>query len=153
MLVSPIVASLGLLLIVVVLTIWDKFRGRFSWAFDFFLYFTVGCVGVVIGFLNFFSVHPAVSPNFLLLVFHPFYFVLIPALLKQRHKLQACWMPKVFAGLVLLATLSFIIFKIQVISVPIVLLASALLIRLLAWAWISDKPQRSRRVQAVGIIR
>lgn len=151
--VSPLMAAGALLVLVVAVTLWDMKRGRFSWAFDFFFYIAAACVGVIIFFLNFFSLHPAVTPNFLLLVFHPFYFMLTPALVRNRQKQQACWMPKVFGVLVLLSTLSFIIFKIQVISIPIALLAFALLIRLTAWAVIPSKPQRSRRVQAMGTIR
>lgn len=151
--VSPLMASIGLVVLVALVTFWDMKRKRFAWGFDFLLYFAAGCVGVVIAFLNFFSVHPAVSPNFLLLVFHPFYFMLIPALIRYRHNQQACWMPKLFGVVVLLSTLSFIIFKFQVISWPIALLALALLIRLTAWALIPAKPKRSRRVQAMGTIR
>lgn len=151
--VSPLWASIALVVLVALITFWDMKRRRFSWAFDFFFYVVAGCVGVVIGFLNFFSLHPAVSPNFLLLVFHPFYFILIPSLLRYRNRQQACWMPKLFGGVVFVSTLSFIMFKIQVISLPIALLAFALLIRLTAWSLIPAKPQRSRRVQAMGTIK
>ncbi len=151
--ISPIIFSLVLLLLAILITVWDNLRGRFSWIFDFFLYFTVGCVGVVIAFLNFFSVHPAVSPNFLLLIFHPLYFVLIPNLLKNRNRQKASWIPRLFAGIVFLSVVSFIIFKIQVVSCPIVLLASALLIRLIAWTLVPKKSQHNRRVQTIGTIR
>ncbi len=151
--ISPIIFSLILLLLAILITVWDNLRGRFSWVFDFFIYFTVGCVGVVIAFLNFFSVHPAVSPNLLLLIFHPLYFVLIPNLLKNRDRQKASWIPRLFAGVVFLSMILFIIFKIQMVSCPIVLLASALLIRLIAWTLIPKKPQHTRRVQTVGTIR
>ena len=52
------------------------FLRRKSWIVDSILFLMAGACGCVLAFLVLFSVHPAVSPNYLLFVFHPLHLFL-----------------------------------------------------------------------------
>lgn len=66
----PAVCAWGLLVVFVALGWVLKSK---SWISDSLLFLVAGLCGCVIAFLVMFSVHPAVSPNYLLMVFHPFH--------------------------------------------------------------------------------
>lgn len=53
---------------------------------DALLFGAAGATGCVIAFLAFFSVHPAVSPNYLLAVFHPVHLLYLPVLVWRAAK-------------------------------------------------------------------
>ena len=61
------------------------------WGIDLVLYVMAGIVGCVLAFLAFFSQHPAVSSNFLLLVFHPGQLLFLPYIVYCVRKGKKCW--------------------------------------------------------------
>lgn len=71
---SPILTFSLLLLIAIALTVLDFKKGclRF-WYFDAALHFVQGCVGIIISYLFFFSIHPAVDSNWYIIIFNPLY--------------------------------------------------------------------------------
>ena len=82
--------------LVVGLTI-DQLRTDYLEAFsslygvDLILFGAAGIVGCVLAFLALFSEHPAVSSNFLLLVFHPGQLLLLPYIIYCVRKGKKCW--------------------------------------------------------------
>lgn len=73
----------GFLLIIVLLE--RRYRCCF-WGVDLFLFGAAGLAGCVLTFLVLFSEHPAVSPNYLLFVFHPLHLFYLPWLFKRSRK-------------------------------------------------------------------
>lgn len=83
---SPAVCFTLLLAVLVVLSCCEyKLRKQFWWI-DMLLFALAGLCGCVITFLMLFSQHPAVSPNYLILVFHPFHLLWVPFLTMSAVK-------------------------------------------------------------------
>lgn len=72
---TPFLAFGLLALLTVCLSIWDYKRKKRSYWFDVLLHIAQGCAGVIIAYLFFFSVHPAVSTNWQVIIFNPLYFI------------------------------------------------------------------------------
>ena len=81
---TPIVCSLILLILTIVLIAFEWKKRRFYHIFDFLLCLTAGLIGCVIFFLAFFSEHPGVYPNWLVIWLSPIH--LIGALLFRAKK-------------------------------------------------------------------
>ncbi|MDR1004069.1 MAG: DUF4105 domain-containing protein [Prevotellaceae bacterium] len=88
---TPMRTFLLVLLLVVVMTVYGILTRRSLWGIDLFLFFVFGGVGCVIAFLVFFSHQPTVSPNYLLLVFHPLHLLLLPHLYNKVSKKKLSW--------------------------------------------------------------
>lgn len=106
-------------------------RKRFVWL-DIFLFGLAGITGCVISFLVLFSVHPAVSPNYLILFLHPFHLFYLPFLFSSSY-------PKIRRGYSLLnivvLTLFMLLFilNIQCFDLAIVPLALCLWMRVASY--------------------
>lgn len=68
---TPMQTALLLLILTAAATIYGIRRKKTLWGIDFALFFAAGTAGCILAFLALFSQHPAVSPNYLLFVFHP----------------------------------------------------------------------------------
>ncbi|MDR0962042.1 MAG: DUF4105 domain-containing protein [Mediterranea sp.] len=89
--ITPLQAGWGLFTLILLLTL-AGFRYKKSWwGIDLVLFLTAGMAGCVLAFLVLFSVHPTVSPNYLLFVFHPFHLLLLPHLIIKVKKRQRSW--------------------------------------------------------------
>ena len=76
-----------LLLVVVIGCTWYGFsKRRPLWGIDLVLFLAAGTAGCILAFLVLFSQHPAVSPNYLLWVFHPLHLFCLPCLLRRVAK-------------------------------------------------------------------
>ena len=75
---TPLQCSLLLFILTAAATIYGIRRRTGLWGIDLFLFGIAGIVGCVLAFLALFSQHPAVSSNFLLLVFHPGQLLFLP---------------------------------------------------------------------------
>lgn len=76
-----------MLAIAAVLTLWDLKRGKATAWFDIVLYTLQGMAGIIVSYLFFFSVHPAVGSNWLVGLFNPLAFLLIAeAAVQCRHQ-------------------------------------------------------------------
>ena len=83
---SPMVCFSLLFLLVLALSLYQWKSGRSLWWLDMLLFTAAGICGSLIAFLACFSEHPAVSPNFLLFVFHPIHLFVVPFLVFTTRK-------------------------------------------------------------------
>lgn len=79
-------SALLLFVIVTAATIYGIRKGKTLWGIDLILFFAAGVAGCILAFLALFSQHPAVSPNYLLFVFHPFHLLCLPCMLNRVRK-------------------------------------------------------------------
>lgn len=85
---TPMQAALLLFILVCGATIYGLRRGKTLWGIDLVLFFAAGVAGCILAFLALFSEHPAVSPNYLLFVFHPLHLFCLPWMLNKVRKKQ-----------------------------------------------------------------
>lgn len=84
--ITPMQAALLLLALVTAATAYGIRYRKSLWCLDLALFFAAGVAGCILAFLALFSQHPAVSPNYLLLVFHPLHLLCLPCLLIRVRK-------------------------------------------------------------------
>lgn len=90
---TPMQAALLLLILITAATIYGLRRGKTLWGIDLVLFFAAGVAGCILAFLALFSEHPAVSPNYLLFVFHPLHLFCLPWMINRVRKRQrSCYM-------------------------------------------------------------
>ncbi len=75
---TPLMAFSILLLLVIGMAVVDIMRGKLSSWLDIAGFFIRGLAGFLVAFLFFFSEHPAVGSNWLVLAFNPLVFIMIP---------------------------------------------------------------------------
>lgn len=85
---TPMQAALLLFILVGGATIYGLHCGKTLWGIDLVLFFAAGVAGCILAFLALFSEHPAVSPNYLLFVFHPLHLLCLPCMLNKVRKKQ-----------------------------------------------------------------
>lgn len=125
---TPMRVFLLLFIIVAALTAWGIKQGRSLWTLDLLLFFVAGIAGCIIAFMVAFSEHPAVSPNYLLLLLHPLNLVFLYHIVKRVKKLQRS--PYLVANMVvILLFLAFWALIPQKFPIEIVPLALILLVR------------------------
>ena len=83
---SPIFCSLLLLLVTMVVVAWSIRKGRSCLAWNVLLFFLQGIGGCIIAFLFFFSLHPTVGSNWLLMLFNPLPLLYLPVLIYRGIK-------------------------------------------------------------------
>lgn len=83
---TPMQAALLLFIVIAAITIYGIRRRKTFWGIDLVLFFAAGVAGCILAFLALFSQHPAVSPNYLLFVFHPFHLFCLPCMLNKVRK-------------------------------------------------------------------
>ena len=90
---TPMQAALLLFALVTAATIYGLRRRKTLWGIDLVLFFSAGAAGCILAFLALFSQHPAVSPNYLLFVFHPLHLLCLPWMInKVRKRQRSCYM-------------------------------------------------------------
>ena len=126
--ITPMQSALLLFIIVTVATNYGLRQQRTLWGIDLILFFSAGIAGCILAFLTFLSQHPAVSPNYLLFVFHPLHLFCLPWIINKIRKRQRSWYMQ--ANLVVL-TLFILLWAIipQKFPIAILPLALCLLIR------------------------
>lgn len=125
---TPFQCSLLLFILTAAATIYSIRKRTGLWGVDLILFGAAGIVGCVLAFLALFSEHPAVSSNFLLLVFRPGQLLLLPYIIYCVRKGKKCWY--LTLNLVVL-TLFMVLFPLipQRFDLAVVPLALCLLIR------------------------
>ena len=83
---SPMQAALLLLTLVTGASIYGVRSRKSLWALDGLLFGTAGVAGCILAFLAACSQHPAVSPNWLLLILHPLHLFCLPCVLIRVKK-------------------------------------------------------------------
>lgn len=126
--ITPMQAALLLLFLVAATTFYGIRKKKTLWGIDLLLFVAAGIAGCILAFLALFSQHPAVSPNYLLFVFHPLHLLCLPCMLNRvrKHKLSRYML----ANLVVL-TLFIVLWAVipQRIPLAVLPLALCLLIR------------------------
>lgn len=91
---TPLQASLLLLVLIVIVTLWGLRKGKVWWGIDLVLFLLAGIGGCFLFLLSFFSQHPTVNPNYLLFVLHPLHLCVLPFMLykviKRRLSYYMC---------------------------------------------------------------
>lgn len=86
---TPLAVFVSLFVLALIISWYDVKTGRVSWLFDALLLFLQGIAGIVVAFLFFFSEHPAVGTNWLVVIFNPLPLVWLPfMIIKVIHKKQ-----------------------------------------------------------------
>ncbi|WP_321330675.1 DUF4105 domain-containing protein [uncultured Bacteroides sp.] len=83
---TPLQTSLLLFIITGGITIYGLKKKKILWGVDLLLFFLAGIAGCIIAFLACCSEHPAVSPNYLLFIFHPLHLLFLPFILYEAKK-------------------------------------------------------------------
>ena len=83
---SPIFCSLLLLLVTMAVVAWSIRKGRSCLAWNVLLFFLQGIGGCIIAFLFFFSLHPTVGSNWLLMLFNQLALLYLPVLIYRGIK-------------------------------------------------------------------
>ena len=78
---SPMTCSLLLLLMTIAVVAWGIRKGRSCLAWNVLLFFLQGVGGCIIAFLFFFSLHPTVGSNWLLMLFNPLPLLYLPVMI------------------------------------------------------------------------
>lgn len=84
--ITPFQAASLLLFAIIIATVLGIYRKSSFWVLDLLLFFFAGIVGCILTFLALFSQHPAVSPNYLLFLFHPFHLICLPWIIKKAKR-------------------------------------------------------------------
>lgn len=83
---SPMLCAVGLLL-VTLWVVWRSIRrGRFLWVWDALLFGAQGIGGIIVSFLFFFSIHPTVGSNWLIVLFNPIPLFYLPWMISKDVK-------------------------------------------------------------------
>ena len=77
---SPMACAVLLLGITVVVVAWGIYKGCSCWGWGVLLFFLQGVGGCIVAFLFFFSLHPTVGSNWLLMLFHPLPLLYLPVM-------------------------------------------------------------------------
>ena len=85
---SPMTCSLLLLLVTIIIVVWGIRKRRPCLVWNVFLFFLQGLGGCIIAFLFFFSLHPTVGSNWLLMLFNPLPLVYLPIMIYRGVKHQ-----------------------------------------------------------------
>ena len=86
--ITPMQSALLLFILVTAATIYGIRHQKTLWGLDLILFFCAGIAGCILAFLALFSQHPAVSPNYLLFVFHPLHLFCLPWMINKVRKRQ-----------------------------------------------------------------
>lgn len=124
----PMLVVLSLLAVVLVCSIVEWRRRKVWWGTDLVLFAVQGLAGCVIAFLFFFSVHPTVGSNYLLILFNPIPLICLPWMINRARKGQKC-LYDVANVAILTLFISFFLLIPQKIDLVVVPLALNLLIR------------------------
>lgn len=88
---TPLLYGWLFCIVLIMATAYGVRRGKSLWILDLFVFAAAGLAGCVAAFLVFFSEHPAVHINFLLMVFHPLHLLLLPFFLRKEARGQRSW--------------------------------------------------------------
>jgi len=84
--VTPMLAVLILLVFTIVMGCGEMYYKKYFWGVDMLLFGAQGIAGCVIAFLFFFSVHPTVGSNYLLILFNPIPLIYLPVMIYKTIK-------------------------------------------------------------------
>ena len=107
---TPMRAALLLLILIGAITLYGIKKKKSFWAIDLLLFASAGIAGCVIAFLMFFSEHPSVDANYLLILLQPLHLLLLPFFIrKEIRREKSCYHTLNFIALTLFIVLWLII--------------------------------------------
>lgn len=127
---SPLATFTIVLVFTFILCVFDLKRGKLSLWADIFGLFVRGLAGFLVAFLFFFSEHPAVGSNWLVLAFNPLFFIMIPDVIytvSQKRYMAKVTIRGLKYDLFELVNLSVLIFTLLLFVLPIQSLHIAML--------------------------
>ncbi len=138
---SPLLTAWILFMIVLLTTFCGYRKQKMFWGIDVVLFAMAGIAGGIIAFLVCFSEHPAVSPNYLLFVFHPLHLLYLPFMVwKGRKKVKD---PYHLVNLIVLTLfIAFFYLLPQKINLAVVPLALCLWIRSMSYVFLTYKKNK-----------
>jgi hypothetical protein len=83
---SPMTCAMGLLVATAFVVGWGIRKGRPCLAWNVLMFFLQGLGGCIVAFLFFFSLHPTVGSNWLLMLFHPLALFYLPIMICRGIK-------------------------------------------------------------------
>ena len=83
---SPMTCAMGLLVATAFVVGWGIRKGRPCLAWNVLMFFLQGLGGCIVAFLFFFSLHPTVGSNWLLMLFHPLAMFYLPIMIYRGIK-------------------------------------------------------------------
>ena len=83
---SPMTCALLLLVVTIALTVWGVRKGRPCLMWNALLFALQGLGGCIVAFLFFFSVHPTVGSNWMLMLFNPIPLLYLPVMVYKSIK-------------------------------------------------------------------
>lgn len=83
---SPMACVLILLVVACVIVWWQLRMKRIVWVWDLVLFGVQGIAGCIIAFLFFFSIHPTVDSNWLIVLLNPIPLIYLPVMIKKDIK-------------------------------------------------------------------
>lgn len=89
--ITPMMFGLIILAITLLFSIWGVIKNKIFWGMDILLFGVAGLTGCIIAFLVFFSVHPVVSPNYLLFFLNPVHLFYLPFMIYRSIKRKKDW--------------------------------------------------------------
>ena len=92
---SPMLCASCFLALLVLVAWWQWRIGRIWWGWDLLLFGLQGLAGCIITFLFFFSVHPTVGSNWMLILFNPLPLLLLPWGIRGVAKGKKDWFYRV----------------------------------------------------------
>lgn len=129
---SPMKCCIILVIITIGVTVWDFIKKKVTWIFDAVLLGLQGLAGCLITFMFFFSLHPTVDTNWLILLFNPLPLVFLYHTIKaEKNKKESLYHN--IARLYLFVFICAVYFVPQYISSEVSLLALCLLVRSMSY--------------------
>lgn len=94
---SPLTCAVVLLVLTVLMTLYDLRRGAASWPFDLLLMLLHGAAGLMVAFMFFFSTHPTVGSNWLILLLNPLPLVFVVPMMRRERRMALSSLHVAFA--------------------------------------------------------
>lgn len=142
---TPKTCAIILCLLTICICIWEhRHPGRILWGYDLILLIGQGLTGCIIAFLFFFSAHPTVNSNWLILLFNPLPLLFLFYIIKAERNCTKSWYHTIAFWWVLLFIMA-IPFIPQKIDIETILLAFCLLTRSGNYLAISSSTYKKKR--------
>ena len=105
------------------MALWSYKTGKSSWLWDLFLFGIQGIGGCIIGFLFFFSVHPTVDTNWMLVLFNPLPLFYLPVMIYKavKHKKDVYHWINAIGLVVFILSIPFLPQKVNLVVLPFAL--------------------------------
>ena len=88
---SPMTCAIAFLVVNVLFAVLQVLKKKIYWGWDILLYASQGIAGCIITFLVFFSIHPTVNSNWLIVLFNPIPLLYLPIMIYREITHKKDW--------------------------------------------------------------